>query len=156
MRKIKFKVWDDLYKRWVKDDGTVLITPGGKIFTFEEVNPGRAGNPYKAFFYKGHYRLLQFTGFYDVDGREIYEGDIVKATELDFGYDYGRVIWFEGLAQFSIEWNKYNDFGSFYEFAYRDKNGKVTRKTELKIIRNIFENQEFEFDGDYNPENGKK
>src|SRR3990167_4634455 len=71
------------------------------------------------------WKLMQFTGLLDKNGKEIYEGDIVK-TEDFTGY-----IWYRS-PDFVIR----QDIGSNNEHTYLD----FFRKCE--IIGNIFENSE--------------
>lgn len=70
MRQIKFRAWDVnkmLYNVAVKDsfafyNGEHLTTVTGNCA----------------------YNIMQFTGLFDKNGKEIYEGDIIKATYYNF------------------------------------------------------------------------
>lgn len=69
--------------------------------------------------------LMQFTGLLDKNGKEIYEGDIVKADNLIC----------------KIEWKKY-----YWAASWKDKRGMIGSPSidfrNLEIIGNIWENPE--------------
>lgn len=64
-REIKFRVWDDTKKAWVKK---FMIDPNGRIEVFLINDPNNL-------------TLSQYTGLKDVNGVEIYEGDFIKCGE---------------------------------------------------------------------------
>ena len=72
--------------------------------------------------------LMQFTGYKDKKGKEIYEGDICQET-----HESGTFVWV-------VKWN-----GAGMEFESVSKNlhiGIHTQYTEMVIIGNIYENPE--------------
>jgi len=89
----------------------------------------------------------QYTGLFDKNGKEIYEGDIIRILYTDWPSnhtdlsleDYKKSISHYGEVIF-------NDlFGNAkYELSNRDWRGSITPGThgELEIIGNIFENPE--------------
>jgi hypothetical protein len=85
MREIKFKVWDIENKRWASD--TLCFAVGEMSKRAEE---------------KG-YILCQFTGLYDKNGKEIYEGNIIT---------YG----INGSLKREIKWN---EMGSRWNTTYK-------------------------------------
>ena len=87
MREIKFRVWDKTQCRMFIPDG--LKNP----INFTE-----------------NVEHMQFTGLHDKNGKEIYEGDVVRGfDENEFGSVnndgpvHAKVIWWENSAGFQLE-----------------------------------------------------
>ena len=103
MREIKFRAWDDDEKQMLdwdallgKDVKDAFDTSWPPLINV--IDPCVCGCTMK---------LMQYTGLKDKNGVEIYEGDLIKFTEIDEDSAFGRedtevveVKWLEDIAQF--------------------------------------------------------
>lgn len=118
MREIKFRVWDNKKKIMIIQDNTDRID---KCLTYYELNKS--------------VELMQFTGLKDKNGKEIYEGDIVKIPD---DYDlYG----FNAGEKYQI----YFAYGGFrlkpkYDRKNKAKGFYLEDDKILEKIGNIYEN----------------
>ena len=111
-RAIKFKVWDKILQGWSKNTMGWYYSENGVV------SP-ESGN---------RYVFVQFTGLYDKNGKEIYEGDIVKWHALICKIKYvghSFWLWCTGI---------YNEYtrGNGREFN--------SLTDEIEVIGNIYEN----------------
>ena len=109
MREIKFRAWDNKLN---------------KILEWTDI----AYNDDPFFHEDRDYELMQFTGLYDKNGKEIYEGDILKRPDLEINY----IVVFNG--------------GCFCIQDSKNKHHKLKLldgiSIFLGIIGNIYENPE--------------
>jgi uncharacterized phage protein (TIGR01671 family) len=131
-REIKFRAWDN--KKMWKHAVPIL----GQAYNGETINVSEHENGVWNEFVNGI--LMQFTGLYDCEGKEIYEGDIVKIlnesplTKKEYWYPVYQII-NEGWS-FKIKWingGKSIDSAEFHIQHWKDT---------VQIIGNIFENEQ--------------
>lgn len=130
MREIKFRVWDKEDKQMYYFDQCTMMN---YLFTFRELVAG-----------KDLKEWLQYIGLKDKNGKEIYEGDILK---------YGEAHWEKRSA---VEFGDHMASGDFYASqAYGfyikhvntspyDDNQAINDHTleHIQVLGNIYENPE--------------
>ena len=77
--------------------------------------------------------LMQFTGLFDKNGKEIFEGDILKCTPFDGSLWYETVSWDSTLAGFATQQNGYDATA----IRYITDSEAIT----VEIIGDIYQNQ---------------
>ncbi len=116
MREIKFRAWDTVTRKMYLDVGLFLNSSNA----FEENNyEGLFINPSR----NSVFKLMQFTGLHDKNGKEIWEGDIIHMP----AYETQEVLFKQGM--FCIE-----EDGSWFPIS------QFYSTTE--VIGNIYENPE--------------
>ena len=132
MRDIRFRAWDNK-EEWMVDD--MLLSFDGEILT-DDVQPH--DTPYKEIELadEGRYELMQYTGMKDVNGVEIYNGDIVHDDE---------VIYLVGFGVFTDD----NDFQEptqgqtgFYIVDIHTDETFPFYSMRYRVIGNVYENPE--------------
>ncbi len=89
MRELKFKVWDKVKEKMLIPQAISFDTQSSVPFAVSV--PGRSWEPI------GKFQLLQWTGFSDENGIDVYEGDLVKTSSVIY-----KVIWNARLATFEL------------------------------------------------------
>ena len=130
MREIKFRAWDKENGCWASIDSVALCDDGSVAYLLPEEDDMP---PYL----EDEVELMQYTGLKDVNGKPIYEGDIVNVTwsrDDTEGENY------------AIAYDPNNDGYSAFDFVdwYEDMNGLSCAYIDgqITVIGNGFENPE--------------
>jgi len=84
--------------------------------------------------------LMQFTGLLDRNGKEIYEGDIVRGIDNeDEGCGWSSKAKVKGVVEYNIQWG--------YRFQLKDHTQRILdlyslQQNTFQVIGNIYENPE--------------
>ena len=110
MREIKFRAWDKVHKRWI-------WRPRWKL-CYNDINA----------------ELIQYTGLHDKNGKEIYEGDILKMCPE--GDQFGKPFYRICVVKY---------FPPKFMPTHKDKHvawSLANRLDFTEVIGNIYENPE--------------
>lgn len=118
MRQIKFRAWDIESKRMLKIKSLHFTSKTGVFSIVTEP---------MTFISSEHLKLMQYTGLKDVNGVEIYEGDIVKIKDWKYGNEFLGEISFKN-GSYVVE----SKIATHYRFI----------DYEIQVIGNIYENPE--------------
>ena len=119
MREIKFRAWDKKYNEMIPD--LICFYKDGGISHNNHFNSDIS--PFRGYMWDSrNLEVMQYTGLKDKNGKEIYEGDIVKGNYLK---GIGVVEWNDKFCKFDIS-HKMN----------------ITPSDECEVIGNIYENPE--------------
>lgn len=145
MREIKFRAWDrDRRVMLSGDDIESTMNPNGSHEYYSGLSYGVLFVSY--FHYTGDWRecdVMQFTGLHDKNGKEIYEGDILRCVtekvRVSDNKPTGVFVTKIKLIEWQPEWSRFqfkNTNGNF-ELLPCTKQGWVSEWYE--IIGNIYE-----------------
>ena len=125
-RVIKFRAWDTrknkMYSAEELGQDELTINPDGRGFVNVSSSSQRLSQ------YMHHIHPLQFTGLLDKNGKEIYEGDILKIEHEERDTIITDVKMMDGAFCVKSSWNEY------YPMASLARPGDG-----LEIIGNIYE-----------------
>ena len=118
---MKYRLWCKNKNEWEKDSWVIL--PNGNLMWVEYRN--LVGGVYM----KNHV-LVRSTGFKDIEGKEIYEGDIIRYWDnFDERYKLAIIKFDKGsfiITNDRINWNI----------------GLTNKDDKIKIVGNIYENKD--------------
>lgn len=139
MREIKFRAWDKINKDMIDWDWW-MDTSINSLFDNDPIIP------------------LQYTGLKDKNGKEIYEGDIVRTKHRPVSGRYKKILGLVQVPRFVFVKNRVVWDGKSAGFCFKrlEKPGplySVTLRSNvtklMEVIGNIYENPELvESDGD--------
>ena len=131
MREIKFRAWDKEYEKMTYFDDEDYEYEPPLVFRLDQVFKKNSNyDDYEDFEYNDitdKVEVMQYTGLHDKNGKEIYEGDIVKSFFVDTD-EAGNEIY-----KYYIIEVKYDEVLCSY---------KIDKFMNLEVIGNIYENKE--------------
>lgn len=138
MREIKFRAWDAEKKKMTDE---FIIKKDGSLRIWD--SSGWGDNQYTQNLGS---RLMQYTGLKDKDGKEIYEGDLIKFQQISKEFEEGEK-WFV----WKIEWNTWGacfDILPTDDMYSRDRGDMYVDikfnndyNFKMEVVGNIYENK---------------
>ncbi|NQP51881.1 hypothetical protein HO914_01640 [Streptococcus suis] len=124
----KFRAWDKIRNRISEVERIYIDTKGVRL---RDEN----GEYWRRF---DDVILMQSTGLVDKNGKEIFEGDVVKCYTVteESECEYVGVVCFKDFSFVIV------DKKDTYDPLWNYKGGFVSQETELEVIGNIYENPE--------------
>ena len=119
----KYRAWDSAKKEMFKD--TFAITESGQVVVVEQESVASSPD----YVFVDHLVIMQSTGLADKNGKEIFEGDIVKMSK-DV---YSESTYYEVVRH----------YGGAYRLDSKQHGCELwLRHTDCEVVGNIYENPE--------------
>ena len=119
----KFRAWDSAKKEMFKD--TFAITESGQVVVVEQESVASSPD----YVFVDHLVIMQSTGLADKNGKEIFEGDIVKMSK-DV---YSESTYYEVVRH----------YGGAYRLESKQHGCELwLRHTDCEVVGNVYENPE--------------
>lgn len=128
MREIKFRAWDRVGNLGMCSVECIDFLYSKAWFV------GNSGGAKVGRIIESECFLMQYTGLKDKNGKEIYEGDIVKK--------YNEVSELGGYSMLKVQWNIARACFELYNGTPEDYTYLYKTEEKLEIIGNIYENPE--------------
>ena len=125
MKEIKYRAWDNLENRMYENVQFGIYQDPDEIISFEDILS------------LARFEIMQYTGLQDKNGKEIFEGDVVKCTdgadeihELNSDTGIGAVEWLDIWGFWNIS-NIENSLGDIKHNGYVEVIGNIIDNPEL-------------------------
>lgn len=119
----KYRAWDSAKKEMFKD--TFAITESGQVVVVEQESVASSPD----YVFVDHLVIMQSTGLADKNGKEIFEGDIVKMSK-DV---YSESTYYEVVRH----------YGGAYRIESKQHGCELwLRHTDCEVVGNVYENKE--------------
>ena len=148
MREIKFRAWDKQCKemhynfQWI-DNGN-----NGNDWIIFKSNRQKLSNkphPFENPYFRQQYKIMQYTGLKDKNGKEIYEGDIVHIWHEDYPEEksVGKVAYNLGGGYPAFDIYVFTGRGNLKYESYHDEYNSFSCPDHIiELIGNIHESSE--------------